>query len=455
MTRLVFQLEGVVDFSDVPWVAISLEEPSVFGSKARPFQCTGQEAPFVAFRQNVIPANTTKEVGVALFTAVTRHPELAQYLPTALQIQLPQRYPVFVELATGAGVEALPWEALCSPGGEFLGLDERWAVGRIVDSPTIDRPFWHFRPPLRIAAVMSCLGVPAVDEWHAIRDAVMTVPEIEIELLTVVSEPGLYTELSELAKAQRQWGESPHLRVEMMPQEQSELQEMVRRFGPHLLHFFCHGSTEDGPHIQLAVKSDWVVQSPAHSLNIEAREFADFVRPTSDPPWLTVLNCCESAALGESDDLHSLALKLVYEVGLPAVVGMREPIASADASLFTDAFYRRLLKDLKERVLKRLGSDEPIDWAMLLVTARSKLAKKHGRLLTQAASSTKEWTLPVVYMKRTPVTFQITPPQTRRARLEIEALLGLLAKLPPSTPLELLEDVESRLLSLTGQRVDQ
>ncbi|MET8628445.1 CHAT domain-containing protein [Kitasatospora sp. NPDC004669] len=456
MTRLVFHLAGAVDFSEVRYVVISLEEPSVFNSMTRPFQCTGREEPFVVLRQDVIPTDATKAAGVKLFTEVTRHPELAQYLPAALQTQPPQRYPVFVELATEAGVEALPWEALCSPSGEFLGLDERWAVGRIVDSQAIDRPLWDFKPPLRVAAVMSCLGVPAYDEWRALKNAVMSGPEVEVELLTVVSEPLLYTELSNLARDQRQSAQFPHLSVRMVPQELSELQEMVSRFGPHLLHFFCHGSTEGSPHIQLAVKSDWVSQSPANSLNIETREFKDFVGRTSDPPWLTVLNCCESAALGRSDNLHSLALGLVYQVGLPAVIGMREPIASTDASLFTGAFYKRLLTDFKARILRLPGSDEPIDWARFLVAARNSLAKKHKTMtLTQAASSTKEWTLPVVYMQRTPITFQIAPSQTRRARLEIEALQGFLAQLPPSTPLSLREDAESQLRLLVSQLEEQ
>lgn len=334
MSRLVFQLSGSVGLDNLTHVQISLSEPPVFGVPAHPFHCTGDEKALQVLRDTRTPVDdATRQAGLFLYEEVMRHPGVATHLPAALSTQHPQRYPVFVELATGAEIEALPWESLCSPDGDFLGLDERWAVGRIVTSPIISEPYWYFAPPLRIAAVLSCLGIPAADEWQALQDAVAAVPDTEVDLLVVVSEPGLYEQLS---------GEGGPAHLAMMPEDLADLQRLVADFRPHLLHFFCHGSVQGGPHLQLAFGTDWVTERPDRSLNVEAREFRDFVEGASNPPWMTVLNCCQSAASGDGpDNLQSMALQLVYEGGLPAVIGMRESVPADDAVLFTHAFYER------------------------------------------------------------------------------------------------------------------
>jgi hypothetical protein len=474
--RLVFQLADSIGLDNTQHVEISLEEPSVFGSMARPFGARAEDPVYLALQGPEPVPDAVKEAGRQLYDAVVMHPELAQYLATALQTQLPQRFPIFVEIATGSGVEALPWETLCTPDGNFLGLDERWSIGRIVDGPATATPYWHLSPPLRIAAVLSCLGVPAADEWRALMNAVASAPALDVQLLVVVSEEQLYDQI----KAEIDGGKAPGALVEFVPAEPEELQSMVRAFRPHLLHFFCHGSADGSPHLQIAVKSDWVVGAPNDSLLLEAREIRDFTAPTNDPPWAVVLNCCESAMAGSAQDLQSLALRLVYDGGVPAVVGMREPVLSDDASLFANAFYSRLLGDLATYVTGGTaaadssvgGKDDngSIDWAQLVVSARTKLAKKNkGLTLSQAAASTKQWTLPVVYVRPAPFAVHLVTapapaadkPVTRglptkvqsphAVRLQIEAWRGLLAQLPPDAPEDLKNDIEAQLTELTSQ----
>ena len=476
MTRLVFQLAGSVDTHDVPHIEISLEEPSVFGSNARPFQCTGTEPAFIGLRDARPRAGATKRAGKALFDEVSKHPHIASQLSTALQTLPWGRYPVYVKLATGEGIEALPWEAMCSGDGEFLSLDERWAIGRLVDSQAFRHSFWQFTPPLRIAAVLSCLDVPAAEEWNALESAIMDAPEIEADVLVFVSEADLYDELR-TTKGRGSFG----LRVEKVPRELWKLQQMVREFKPNLLHFFCHGSAQDGPHIELAVRSDWIRNSSRSSVHVESSQFKDFFSATDELPWLTVLNSCETAAYSEGDNTQSLALSLVNKLGLPAVVGMREPVVSDDASIFTQAFYRRLLEDLRERVLGGTRPGDPLDWAMMLVPARASIAENHvakhaeehtkertKQSLAGAFACTKEWTLPAIYMRPTQITFRLSseaagdafgggppiePPRLpeSQTRLTIEALLGLLAHIPPGTPPEFREEAEEQLRELVDQ----
>lgn len=463
MNRLIFQLADSIGFDETPHVEISLEEPSIFGSIARPFGCTGTEAEFAALKQAVFGADTIRQAGRRLYDELVKHPDLREYLATALQIQTPNRYPIFVEIATGSGVESLPWETLCSPAGEFVGLDERWGLGRIVDSPTPVSQFYTFTPRLRIAAVLSCLNIPAADELRALRDAMAEAPDLEIELLIIVSEEQLYNNV----RAEIGAGTATNVHLELIPDELSRLQQIVTEFGPHVLHFFCHGSAQGGPHIQLAVKHDWVLGTAADSLLVEAREIRNFTARTDDLPWLIVLNCCESASVGALQDLQSLALRLVYEGAAPAVVGMREPVLSDDANLLTKAFYRRLLSELNTCVTRAQtpGQDaEPIDWAQLVVEARTRLARKHKELtLSQAAASTREWTLPVVYMRPTPFTIRVLPAATqaplappdedalRETRLEIVALQQLLDQQPPGQGDALRAEAEQRIAYLKSQ----
>jgi hypothetical protein len=150
------------------------------------------------------------------------------------------------------------------------------------------------------------------------------------------------------------------------------------------------------------------VTSTTHSLYLEAGQFRDLTERTSDRPWLLVLNCCESAAAGPKDNLQSLALMLVRDAALPAVVGMREPVSSTDASTFTKAFYTALLAEVDGRRAGTVAADEPLNWARYAVCARTTLLDQHQMPRTEAAESTREWTLPVVYLRPDP--FVVTVP---------------------------------------------
>ncbi|MEZ5114641.1 MAG: CHAT domain-containing protein [Candidatus Nanopelagicales bacterium] len=460
MNRLVFQLaDSVAPGDGSAYVALSLAEPRVFGSPALPFPVTANDPPYAALVGGVLPEHGVLDAGRALYDALLVHPHLQQALQSALQTQPPARFPVLVEIATGAGAEALPWETLCAPSGDFLGLDERWAVGRVVAGPGPTPTEWFLRAPLRVAAVLSCLGVEAAGEWAALRDGLAAAPGLGTEVLAVVSEESLHAQITAEAL--------PGVRVELVPSDVGDLQRLVAEFHPHVLHFFCHGSTEGTAHLQVAVKSDWVTGTPERSLLVEAREIRAFTRPTDDPPWVVVLNCCRSAAGSETAQLESLALKLVYDAGVPAVVGMREPVLSDDASVFSAAFYRRLATDLAARLDGTVPAEQPWDWAALVVEARTRLARRMpGLTLSAAAAATKEWSLPVVYTRPEPLLVrpghpgepapgpQVAPADpeqaARAARLELQALQALAGGLPPEAPDGLRSDIAARIAELTA-----
>jgi hypothetical protein len=456
MNRVVFQLAGAIGPGDQQFVSISLEEPPDLNSLDRPFNCLVSEQVFAdaAGAGAALSADSIKLAGCRLYAAVSQHPELMTYLTTARNTAI-ERYPVYVEIAPASGAEAFPWEALCFPDGQYLALDQKLALARQVRTKAPEVLFYRLTPPIRIAAVLSCLGITATGELGALRQAAKALGEGQVELLVLASEEQLVVDLQEEMAA----GTAPEVgAVEVLPPDIGSLQARISAFGPHVLHFFCHGSLEGKPHLRLALKDDWEVANPGLGIAVEASQFQGFKMKTDDLPWLVVLNCCEGAAPDPAADAHSLALGIAFQGVAPAVVGMREPVVSDVANTLTEGLYTAFLSDLADRIATASPQAEALDWAKLLVRARERLATTHhpGMLMSQAADGTKEWTLPVVYVRPQEFRLQVLPApenetEAREARLEIEALQAMLRALQPGQAPELRAEAEARIGALAEQ----
>jgi CHAT domain len=415
-----------------------------------------------------LDAGSVKLAGTRLFDALMANPHIQPHLTTALQVAAGTRHPISIEIATRIGAEALPWEAMCSADGDFLGLDERWSLARMVEPQVEAAPVYTLTPPLRIAAVLSCLDIPAAGELDALRMAIRETDHRNIELLIVASEEQLILDV----KAEIDSGTAPEVsRLEIMPDNLDGLHRLIADFGPHVLHFFCHGSLEGSPHIAIAKKEDWSKTPRISSITAEATEFGGFTRRTDDDlPWLVVLNCCEGAGVNAASDSQSLALSLALNAVAPAVVGMREPVVDTTANQLTEALYTRLLTDLIARIDAATGSPEPLDWPRVVVAARDRLARVPGKPRSEAAASIKEWTLPVIYVRPDEFKLQVVPAvelrgphdaeilerggaqeTARAARLEIQALRALLADLPPRQADALKADAIARIEELSAE----
>ena len=171
---------------------------------------------------------------------------------------------------------------------------ERWALARMVRSRTEMALFSTLTPPVRVAAVLSCLGIRAQGELDALRRAIRQAGCENVELLVVTSEEQMVLQIRSVLAA----GKCPEVtRVESMPDDLDGLRRMISEFGPHILHFFCHGSVEGSPHIAIATTNDGRDKQGISSITAEANEFGGFTRRTDDLPWLIVLNCCEGAGV--------------------------------------------------------------------------------------------------------------------------------------------------------------
>jgi len=78
------------------------------------------------------------------------------------------------------------------------------------------------------------------------------------------------------------------------------------------------------------------------------------------------------------------------------VVGMREPVETSDATVFSSHFYPQLFEALRQ--LPR-GAPTALDWSKFLVHPRRGLAELSGQVIDIAAQERKQWTLPVLYLR--------------------------------------------------------
>jgi hypothetical protein len=404
-------------------LVVYLERPPLPGRGTRNLGATVTDFPLTGLPQAV------KQAGETLYARLAEHREFSTALIQAMTIASGGRCPLFIHLDVDGEADRIPWEILCAPGGTFLGLEPRWSVARVVDSTIPSPGTVAFQPPLPIAALLSCLDISAADEWAALIGAVDRSP-VPVEILALVGEPDLEQQIADEGR--------PDVRVLGIPgpEDDDELRNQVVTFRPHILHFFCHGSIRDGAHLELATQTDWIrlaagEQVTGSSLFLEPNQVAALGDPV-ERPWLAMLNCCQGAAA--EGEIHSLASDLVYAGGFPAVIGMREPIASDDASQFSARFYPALF-DAVGRIAG--GASGALDWSGLLVAPRRGLIQRRGGVFNAAAAEGREWTLPVLYLR--PEEFRVgsapAPNPTDLLQLEVYRSMrrSTTASSPPSS----------------------
>lgn len=431
-------------------LSVSLELPIIGDQSVHDFGCDITHEVFRRITESVPSANTIREAGERLYAGLCTNPYVHQALNQARQATTVERYPLLLELRADDTVEALPWETLYVSDPGFFGLDLRWSMGRKVDSSESRPCEGVLHGVLRIAVVLSCLGISAREEWLRLRAAVEEQSFFDVEMLLFVGEPDLVDELV---------GDCPGwARVVGIPASADALAEMLRQkaregFVPQVLHFFCHGSNDGGAHLEIATPSDWERDATQSSLTLDPSQVRDLTDVT-DRPWLVVLNSCLGAAPLTDDSgaasadesrarqraaTHSLARRLVREGGFPAVIGMREPIDTSDATVFSSTLYPALLS-----ALSVLPTDEAtqLDWSSLLVRPRRRLAEQGGGVFATAAGDRKQWTLPVLYLRSQVLLIKRDPPgrppavdgTDRRGPADESAAPGVPVPSPATTP---------------------
>jgi len=127
---------------------------------------------------------------------------------------------------------------------------------------------------------------------------------------------------------------------------------------------------------------------------------------------------------------------------------MQEPIDRVDAHRFTKAFYESLCRLLAEA----LPAPQPVevDWPRVMIAPRQHLCRARVQVLSKAAE-TKVWTLPVLYVARSPMSLQVLPAPAAPPPAPLEA-----AAPPPAAPATTAEiaELQAELATLVGVRAD-
>ncbi len=398
-------------------------------------------------------AGAVQAHGTILRQKLSTHPGVAAALQYVLSTPLLTRHPVYFQVQE-SGAERLRWETLWDDKAQFLALDSRWPIARIADS-ALSRPSsapCTFAPPLRVMALLSALGIKAERQWARLYEAVEEARRqgLDIELAAFVGEEGLLEAIEDGIEG----GSVSGVRVKALPRYGVQVAAAVETFKPHLLHFFCHGSAAFGAaQLEMATVTDWDLGTSSVRLGVND------LLPALRDVWLVTLNCCEG---GKSvGDVHSLAHTLVAG-GVPAAVGMLEPIDAGDAHEFCGAFYAALFRSLQRLQDLAAGEELEIEWVDALFPPRAILSQAHPLPVDRP-----EWTLPVLYVR--PGEFRVSrdggarldddqvsadrgqedrpPPagalEVLRQKAEVAA--AILRTLPPETP----EEVRQQILDTT------
>lgn len=337
--------------------------------------------------------------------ALSAHPGVATVLQYLASTPVGTTLPLYLVLSPEP--EPISWETLCIADDQFIALDRRWPLGRIVQSTTSSsRPPPRLTVPVRLLAVISALGIDhQVAEWEALRDAVIQARKngLPITLKVLTGHPEVMRRIQEDEKAGLLDVEAGG--IDALPQN---LAAEVINWEPNLLHFFCHGRSDaDAQYIELATALDYL--DPARtsgSVRLLPRQLIDIGRELPNP-WVLTLNCCDSGR--GAKNLQSMASQIVSKGGFPAAVAMLEAVDARDAFVFSQAFYRSLLRSLRAAA-KALKTEASISLELgeAMVDARMLLRDQHRG----DAQGSTAWVFPVLYVHRLDALKLQRPPPT-------------------------------------------
>lgn len=372
-------------------------------------------------------ASPVREVGARLLDSLSAHPAIRDSLASVLN--RPDRCPIYVRMREPASAE-YPWETLFDPrGNRFLALEDQWPIARVADAAGDEGEVRYFTPPMRITAVMSALGVDARDELRALL-AALDPSGLDFKLHVITGQ-------RKVSRAIADRGDD-RVTCSMLTTQQALVQQ-ISDSSPAILHFFCHGRSEPSSLLEFATRSDHILGRS--SINLDP----GLLRAHAPDTWLVVLNCCEGAR--DVAGAWSLSNELMHGT-FSAVVGMREPVAAADANLFTRAFYSALARMLVDELATE--GDVEIDLAPLLGAPRRELRNKFADLGPLDAAATKrEWTNPILYVSPRPLRMRRAEPDYLPLLETLEAIRGTLH---PTTPPEQLAQIDAQIATLRARQ---
>ncbi len=347
----------------------SLRQTDVFSESDTSVElvCSPADAQFADLTLQQLKKDALQQAGKRVREGLDSQPAIQQAIKHAISQakQANTPFPIYFLLREKTeAVEPLPWETLWDEHESFLALDQRWPIGRMSGGQIGTVTTRTFSPPIRILAFLCATGIQAQGEWDALYGA-LAAATLPVHLRVYICEPDLETHIKQRVVA-------PHISVDVAfmsaPFDFATLIPNADHT-PHIIHFFCHGTTDDGPTLLMATKADW--ENGESSIAIGPEEFAR-IPGMERPPWLITLNCCKSGTPHE--DTRSFARQLATDHRIPAVVAMREAVAVEAANVFCAAFYAALLREIGPSFTNGAGA-VAIEWAKILIDPRLAVAR--------------------------------------------------------------------------------
>jgi len=429
MSRTVIEVGERVDTTNASFeLLVRPVEPQNVADRLswRTFHCDSTKAP-IADLANVNNAdraalanNLITAVGEHIHTALTAHPGIGTAIDAAINGTTTATWPIEFHISA-LEAENLPLECIYHPRANFLGLDQRYALVRIVPSGTHNR-VQFFTSALRMTAVLAADGITAIGEWQALRRAINQ-SGLDVQLTVLLAHDDLEAEISNSGET---WVTTKRISGTI-----SEFVQLIEDQNPQILHVFAHGNASNSSYLEIATPGS-VSGLGGHPLAMELKHFAGIINQV----WLVTLNACEGAA--QTSGAHSLAYGLVA-AGAPAAIGARETIDSKNANGFCQALYQSAFSSCRQNVLANLTFTP--DWAPHMARARESLCGNLPGPVSQTAGQQKPWTLPVLY--QTSQTLLIEPlsineniasDEELRLTSQLQVLIDHLYDLHPDTP---------------------
>lgn len=386
------------------------------------------DVPFNELRNRPVREGLVRECGDKLCTSLVSNQGVQDTLDRFKSPPQDTRHPIYVSISQPEH-ENLPWEAIWRDTVEFFALGPQWPIARLAsasdDTSDVERTIGDVP---RIMAIIAAEDANVDGEWNGFETLLDTFADkIEIQVLLA----------SDDLKARIEARDSPRVQCLYVGQSATDIIRQIRLFAPNVVHFFCHGTSQNGGSLSVINRLGETVQIRREDL-LPLRQLESLC--------LVVLNCCRGGQADPADHASSIARELV-KAGLPAVVAMREIITDVEANAFTRAFYGELLLQLRACFGGAAAEADAITvpdetWLDALLLARQALKPQ-----TVLPANALEWTLPMIYVRRGGLRFRRVRQDDPRRATKADVLRTFLEQLRahPATPPALLQELEQQL----------
>ncbi len=286
-----------------------------------------------------------KDFGATLFNQVLRE-QVREFYYQCLGKANEQGKGLRMRMIVDPSLGDLPWEFLCTPEKEFMGLDPKTPIVRFVEMPAPVSPL-SAELPLRVMVVVASpadqqpLDVAA--EKERIASALQPLEEQGLVKVTYLDGPETW----------------PRLIDALRPNE------------THILHFIGHGMLDEQRQ-----EGVLVMEAESGESYFVGSDLMRILMQGKTRLRLVVLNSCLGAQASEGEPLSSVAVGLV-RAGVPAVIAMQFEVSDRAAQIIASTFY------------KSLALNFPVDAA--LTEARREIALLDRESL--------EWATPILFMQ--------------------------------------------------------